>query len=114
MAFALAKFATNGAIAGPTRSSNAKAVPVGNAKFWLIGRDPAGDNNNTRTEPYFGLVDEGAKLNLNSVSTNVFQYLPNMTTDFSDAIMDWRGTNGVVSLDYSSLGMLLRVEERAV
>ena len=27
-----------------------------------------------------------------------------MTTDFADAIMDWRGTNGIVSLDYASLG----------
>jgi DNA uptake protein ComE-like DNA-binding protein len=50
------------------------------------------------------MVDEGGKLNLNNVSTNVFQYLPNITVDFSDAIMDWRGTNGVVSLDYNSLG----------
>ncbi len=29
-----------------------------------------------------------------------------MTTDFADAIMDWRGTNGVVSLDYTSMGYL--------
>jgi DNA uptake protein ComE-like DNA-binding protein len=43
-------------------------------------------------------------LNLNNVSTNVFQYLPNMTMDFADAIMDWRGTNGIVSLNYVSLG----------
>jgi len=41
---------------------------------------------------------------LNNVSTNVFQYLPNITADFSDAILDWRGTNGIVSLDYTSLG----------
>jgi type II secretory pathway component PulK len=27
-----------------------------------------------------------------------------MTADFADAIMDWRGTNGVVSLDYTALG----------
>ena len=56
------------------------------------------------TEPYFGLVDEGSKLNLNTVNTNVLSYLPNMTMDFADAIMDWRGTNGIVSLDYASLG----------
>ena len=29
-----------------------------------------------------------------------------MTMDFAQAIMDWRGTNGVVSLDYASLGYL--------
>ena len=49
-------------------------------------------------------MDEGGKLNLNYVSTNVLQYLPNMTMDFAEAIMDWRGTNGIVSLDYASLG----------
>ena len=27
-----------------------------------------------------------------------------MTMDFANAIMDWRGTNGIVSLDYASLG----------
>ena len=100
VAFALQNFATNGAVPLNTQFKCA-AVPVGNAKFWLIGRDPNADNP---TEPYFGLVDEGGKLNLNSVSTNVFQYLPNMTTDFANDIMDWRGTNGAVSLDYASLG----------
>jgi len=98
--YALQNFATNGATPDNTEFK-CEAVPVGDAKFWLIGRDPNADNPTT---PYFGLVDEGAKLNLNSVTTNVFQYLPNMTSDFADAIMDWRGTNGVASLDYMSLG----------
>ena len=96
----LVNYATNGAV--PESSQfKCEAVAVGDAKFWLIGRDPAEGN---ATEPYFGLVDEGGKLNLNNVSTNVFQYLPNITSDFADAIKDWRGTNGVVSLDYTSLG----------
>ena len=97
---ALLNFATNGAVPDNTQF-RCEAVPVGDAKFWLIGRDPAGGN---ATDPYFGLVDEGGKLNLNNVSTNVFQYLPNVYSDFADAIMDWRGTNGVVALDYTSLG----------
>ena len=100
VSYALLNFATNGATPDNTQFKR-EAVPIGDAKFWLIGRDPNADNPTT---PYFGLVDEGAKLNLNNVSTNVFQYLPNMTSDFGDAIMDWRGTNGVVSLDYMSLG----------
>jgi type II secretory pathway component PulK len=96
----LLNYATNGAVPESSQFKCA-AVPVGDAKFWLIGRDP---NEGNSTGPYSGLVDEGGKLNLNNVSTNVFQYLPNITSDFSDAIMDWRGTNGVVSLDYNSLG----------
>jgi len=31
-----------------------------------------------------------------------------MTEDFAQAIQDWRGTNGVVSLDYASLGYLAK------
>jgi type II secretory pathway component PulK len=100
VAFALQNFATNGAVPNNTQFKCA-AVPVGDAKFWLIGRDPNADNP---TEPYFGLVDEGGKLNLNYVSTNVLEYLPNMTLDFAEDILDWRGTNGVVSPDYTSLG----------
>jgi type II secretory pathway component PulK len=78
-------------------------VPVGDAHFWLIGRDPSGANS---SEPYFSLIDEGSKLNLNTANTNVLSYLPNMTADFANAIIDWRGTNGIVSLDYASLGYL--------
>jgi type II secretory pathway component PulK len=100
VSLALLTYATNGAVPDNTQFQ-CEAVPVGDAKFWLIGRDPAGDDD---TEPYFGLVDEGGKLNLNDVSTNVFEFLPNVPSDFADAIMDWRGTNGIVSLDYTSLG----------
>ncbi|HEX4350112.1 MAG TPA: hypothetical protein VH251_06985 [Verrucomicrobiae bacterium] len=103
VAFVLQNFATNGAMPNNTQFK-CSAVPVGDAKFWLIGRDPSAASGSSPTEPYFGLVDEGGKLNLNNVSTNVFQYLPNMTIDFANAIMDWRGTNGIVSLDYASEG----------
>src|SRR6185437_7418991 len=99
VSLALLTYATNGAVPDNTQF-HCEAVPVGDAKFWLIGRDPAGGD---ATEPYFGLVDEGGKLNLNNASTNALEYLPNMPSDFADAIMDWRGTNGVVSLDYTSL-----------
>ena len=100
VALALQTYATNGAVPDNTQF-HCEAVPVGDSKFWLIGRDPAGGD---ATEPYFGLVDEGGKLNLNDASTNALEYLPNMPSDFTDAIMDWRGTNGAVSLDYTSLG----------
>ena len=105
VAFVLQNFATNGAVPSPAQFKCA-AVPIGDAQFWLIGRDPKAGTSTaaTATEPYFGLVDEGGKLNLNYVSTNVLQYLPNMTIDFANAIMDWRGSNGIVSLDYASLG----------
>jgi len=100
VAMALQNFATNGAVPDSSQIK-CEAVAVGDAKFWLIGRDPA---EGTATEPYFGLVDEGGKLSLNHVSTNVFQYLPNMSADFAEAILDWRSTNGTISLNYASLG----------
>jgi type II secretory pathway component PulK len=100
--WALANFATNGAVPNNTQFSCA-AVPVGDAHFWLIGRDPSGTIS---TEPYFGLVDEASKLNLNRAGTNALSYLPNMTLDFADAIVDWRSTNGSgdYALNYSALG----------
>ena len=106
VSFVLASYATNGAVPVSTQFS-CEAVPVGDAKFWLIGRDPAaGLSGATSTEPYFGLIDESSKLNLNTANTNVLSYLPNMTPDFAQAILDWRGTNGTVSLDYATLGYL--------
>ena len=102
VSFVLSSYATNGAVPVSTQFS-CEAVPVGDAKFWLIGRDLTGQNT---TEPTFGLIDEASKLNLNNANTNVLSYLPNMTSDFAQAIMDWRGTNGTVSLDYASLGYL--------
>jgi len=100
VSYSLLLYATNGVVPNNTQF-HCEAVPVGDSKFWLIGRDPNQDNS---TEPYFGLVDEGGKLNLNNVGTNTLQSLPNMTYDFADAILDWRGTNGDVTLDYASLG----------
>ena len=102
VSYALSNFATNGAVPNNTQFS-CEAVPVGDAHFWLIGRDPSGTPS---TEPYFGLVDEASKLNLNRAGTNTLSYLPNMTLDFADAIVDWRSTNGSgdYALDYASLG----------
>jgi type II secretory pathway component PulK len=102
VAWVLYNYATNGAVPDNTLF-HCEAVPVGEAKFWLIGRDLT---TASATEPSFGLVDEGGKLSLNNASTNVLQYLPGISYDFADAILDWRGTNGIVSLNYNSLGYL--------
>jgi type II secretory pathway component PulK len=100
--YVLSNFATNGAVPDPARFYT-EAVPVGDAHFWLIGRDPSATLS---TEPFFGLVDEASKLNLNYADTNMLAYLPNMTLDFATAIMDWRSTNGIgnYAVNYSALG----------
>jgi hypothetical protein len=75
-----------------------KAVPVGEAHYWLIGRDtnaPVGPGRMC-----FGLVDEASKLNLNLaasnplVASNQLIWLPRMTVDLTQAILDWVNTNG--------------------
>jgi type II secretory pathway component PulK len=102
----LQNYVTNGMSIRPDSSQFAcENVPVGQAHFWIIGRDPSASSTTANaTEPYFGLIDEGSKLNLNYANTNALSYLPNMTMDFAQAILDWRGTNGTVSLDYASSG----------
>jgi len=69
-----------------------RAVPVGESHFWLIGRDtnnPVGPGRLC-----FGLVDEASKLNLNQALSNTIVWLPRMTVDLTQAILDWRDTNG--------------------
>jgi type II secretory pathway component PulK len=104
ISYVLSNYATNGAVPA-TNLYTCAAAPLGDARFWLIGRDPSGTRS---SEPYFGLVDEGSKLNLNTANTNVLSDLPNMTADFADAIVDWRSTNssGAHALDYAQLSYL--------
>src|ERR1035438_4223769 len=63
--YVLQNYATNGAVPATNLFTSA-AVPIGDAKFWLIGRDLTGQNP---PEPTFGLIDEGSRLNLNTVNT---------------------------------------------
>ena len=110
VSYVLFNYATNGAVPDPTEYS-CEAVSIGDAKFWLIGRDTSSSGltglnttGQSGSDPAFGLIDEGSKLNLNFANTNMLSYLPNMTADFAQAIVDWRTTNGTVGLDYSTLG----------
>lgn len=68
-------------------------VPVGDARFWLLGRgdQPAADL------PVFGLVDEAGKLNLNTVTREMLEMLPNMTPELAAAIIDWRDADSTPS-----------------
>ena len=98
----LQNYTTNGLSVLPDSTQFPCAnVPIGDAHFWIIGRDPEAASS---TEPYFGLLDEASKLNLNYANTNALSYLPNMTMDFAQAISDWRSTNGSGTYDYASAG----------
>jgi DNA uptake protein ComE-like DNA-binding protein len=101
VSFALSNFATNGAVPTKTQFS-CEAVSIGDAKFWIIGRDNSATPS--VTDPYFGLIDEGSKLNVNKAGTNTLSYLPNMDTDIAQAIVDWRNTNAMPDLTYAQYG----------
>ena len=73
-------------------------VPVCDAHFWIIWRytnNPVGPG-----QMCFGLVDEASKLNLNMAAShplstsNQIIWLPRMTADLTQAILDWVSTNG--------------------
>ncbi len=75
-----------------------EAVPLGDATFWLIGRD-----TNTwqtgRPEPTFALDDESAKLNLNTATADMLEFLPGMTPALAAAIVDWRDTDSDLTVN---------------
>lgn len=64
-----------------------EALPIGEATVWFLGRHPRRALANL---PAFGLVDEAAKLNLNTATVEMLQQLPGMTPEFAAAIVDWR------------------------
>lgn len=102
VSYFLSNFSTNGVF--PTNIDfSCENVAVGDSHYWIIGRDLSATINSS-AQPYFGLIDEASKLNLNTVNTNALSYLPNMSFDLADNIQDWRGTNGTVTLDYGSYG----------
>ena len=88
-----------GVILQPTEF-HCEAVPVGDAMFWLIGRD-TNDWAINLTQPAFGFVDEASKINLNApwLTAEMIQYLPGMTLQIASAIMDWRDEDSTVSTD---------------
>lgn len=84
--YVLANLGTNGAVPDPV-DYHREAWPLGDARFWFIGR---GDQQVFPTEPTFGLVEEAAKLNLNTATLEMLQLLPRMTPELAAAIVDWR------------------------
>lgn len=65
-------------------------VPVGDARFWLIGR---GNQQTMPDLPTFGLVDEASKLHLNTATREMLEMLPGMTVELAAAIIDWRDSD---------------------
>jgi DNA uptake protein ComE-like DNA-binding protein len=90
--FVLVNYETNGVAPDPS-TYLCEAVPVGDSHFWFLGRD----TNDMQVGPSrlnFGLVSEASKVNLNTASSNMLAYVPYMTPELTQAIIDWRDTNG--------------------
>jgi len=88
----------------------AEAVKIGDAKFWLIGRDTNDLQSSLESDtPFWGLVDEAGKINLNDTVASNFQNLPQMTINTAAAMYDWQSasatpsTDGAKSETYSAL-----------
>jgi len=85
----------------------AEDMPVGDSRFWIVGRDP--DTDVFPDEPVWGLVDEASKLNVNVATQDMLESVPGMTTALAAAIVDWRDadseltTEGAESPDYETL-----------
>lgn len=65
-----------------------QAIQVGDGYFWLIRPNPDDDRSYD-----FGLIDECSKLNLTTATDDQLVFLPNMTQDVADAIVDWRDSD---------------------
>ncbi|HZM02676.1 MAG TPA: helix-hairpin-helix domain-containing protein, partial [Candidatus Saccharimonadales bacterium] len=86
-------------------------VKIGNATFWLIGRDTNDLETSAQGDhPIWGLVDEASKVNLNTATAAMLQNLPQMTANTAAAMFDWGSTNsttpstgGAKSETYSAL-----------
>jgi DNA uptake protein ComE-like DNA-binding protein len=91
-----------------TQTYQGQDVSVGNAHFWLIGRDTGGTSNVNSGVPVFALVDEASKLNLNTATLDMLEALPFMTPDLAASILNWRNsattiTAGGAELEYGML-----------
>ncbi len=71
-----------------------EALEIGHSVAWVVGRDP---QQTDYQAPYFGLIDEAGKLNLNIATADELALLPYMTDEFADAIIDWRDEDDEVS-----------------
>jgi len=63
----------------------AEQLRVGTGYFWVLRPDPDSDRQYA-----FGITDESSKLSLNAATADQLLYLPGMTEEVADAILDWR------------------------
>lgn len=83
-----------------TNLFHADGVKVGDATFWIIGRDTNAQTTSMQGDyPVWGLVDEASKVNLNNATAAMLLNLPGMDDYLSAATFDWGTTNTTPSTD---------------
>ncbi len=106
--YVLATYATNGYVPD-VLTYQREAVPVGDAMFWYIGRSEQ-QNTTTTTEPFYGLMDESSKLNLNTATVDMLLMLPRMTPELAAAIIDWRDTDTTATQNGAESDVYMRLQ----
>lgn len=75
-----------------------EAIPLGDAHFWFLGRTDQQQGIAINQDiPYYGLIDECSKLNLNTATLEMLEMLPRMTPEMAAAIIDWRDGDSEIS-----------------
>jgi DNA uptake protein ComE-like DNA-binding protein len=75
---------------------------VGEGAYWIIRPNFEDD----RTQDY-GLVREGAKVNINTAPVELLEGLPDVTPDIAAAIVDWRDADSDVTSNGAEAGYYL-------
>ncbi len=77
-----------------TNNFRVNGVKLGEAKFWIIGRDTNYTQASLAADtPTWGLIDEAAKVNLNYLTGSNAENLPGVSLNVGSAMNDWHTTN---------------------
>jgi DNA uptake protein ComE-like DNA-binding protein len=77
-----------------TNYFHAAGVKIGDARFWVIGRDTNYSQTSLGSDtPTFGLIDEAGKININYMPSSNFQNFPGISINVAAAMGDWATTN---------------------
>ncbi len=75
-----------------TSEISMQAVPLGSCYIWVIQPTYNDGQSTDADQTYsFGLTDELGKLNLNTATANMLQWLPGVTPQMAASIIVWRG-----------------------
>jgi len=107
--FALSVVAQELQTPGYMSQLNFEARPLGNCYIWFIRQ-----NMDDETQLDYGMQDEAAKIDINTATETMLEYLPNMDVNVAASIVDWRdaddnvtqaasGAIGAESSDYSTM-----------